>query len=448
MRMFRHISLMTGLLLLVATAEAVDSKIDEFKRQYAKVRAAILTGMTTHAEKAVAFERASSNAADNAQMRAALLEEAFARSLAGLPDSACRGVAERSLKQLMALDPKRKDIWALKRIDMLRKLYQKTRDKKAKIASAESLLGALLAHAEEQETKRLWAPAAASFAEASRVARTLAREDAKEITQRYGRARHFATISQRADRMKKVLAANPDDNTTRQELISSLVVDLDEPAAAVEQLSENVSESWRTNVPLAAGSSADLQASAARKLGDWYAETLAKQAKYPYSKAIVLSRAAAWYEHAAGLSKGQDALLARIAADKLRKKLSQLPSPPTPVPGGQETAATKAGPEKIAISVTELWPFSRPVRKGQKLKITASGRWRIMPKGKWHGPGSGSFFLRGRLDEGQPFRVGAGITLDIAKDGVLHLGMYEGGKYSNNSGGITVTIEDVIRTKG
>lgn len=160
-----------------------------------------------------------------------------------------------------------------------------------------------------------------------------------------------------------------------------------------------------------------------------------KRAKFPYSKAIVLSRAAAWCDKSAGLSSGQDASLAKIAADKLRKKLLLLPSPPSAKPG---TATARAQPEKIAISVKEPWPVSRPVRKGQKLKITASGRWRIMPKGKWHGPGSGSFFLRGRLDDAEPFRIGAGITLDIKKDSVLHLGMYEGGKYSNNRGGITV----------
>jgi hypothetical protein len=302
------------------------------------------------------------------------------------------------------------------------------------------MLEALLALAKKQEANRHWTRATTTLAEAARLARTLARKDAPEILRRHGRARHFAQVRQRADRLKKALADKPDNRSVREELISMLVVDLDEPAEAKEHLSNDVDESWRTYVPMATGQAADTQADAARNLGDWYARALIKRAISPYSKAIVLSRAVAWYERSARLGKGQDALLAKIAADKLRKKLTRLPPPP---PRPEYKPKASAAPEKIAISVMEPWPFSRSVRKGQKLRITASGRWRIMPRGKWHGPDGRQFFLRGRLDDGQPFRVGADITIEIKRDGVLHLGMYEGGKYSNNRGGITVTIEKV-----
>jgi len=231
----------------------------------------------------------------------------------------------------------------------------------------------------------------------------------------------------------------------RQELISMLVVDLDEPAEAAGYLNEDVDESWRTYVPVAAGKVKDLQADVARTVGDWYSSVLVKRARSPYSRAIVLSRAVEWYEQSARLGggQGQKALLAKITADKLRKKLDRLPPPP-PRPTDKPSVKTApAVPDKIAISVREPWPFSRPVRKGQKLRITASGRWRIMPKGKWHGPGDRRFYFRGRLDDGEAFRVGTGITIDITRDGVLHLGMHEGGRYSNNRGSISVTIEEV-----
>ena len=80
------------------------------------------------------------------------------------------------------------------------------------------------------------------------------------------------------------------------------------------------------------------------------------------------------------------------------------------------------------------------VQKGQALSIEAKGKWRVLPGGKVFGPAHSQFYLRGRLDDGKPFRVGGRFTLLVEKDGVLHLGMKEGGIYSNNSGSITVTI--------
>jgi len=441
MRVSSGVGLVGSVLLLAAMVTAADSPADDgFKQRLKKVRAAILTGTTTRAEKAAAFERASSAAKDDSRMQVALLEEAFANALSGMPKDPCREIAERMLKQLTALGPKQKDLWAQKQIELLRRAYQTTRDKKAKATAGTQLLEALLAHAHELEANRRWARASTTLSEAARLARILARKDTQEILVRYGRARHFARVRQQADRLKKALTDKPDNHSVREELISLLVVDLDEPAEAKEHLSDDVDESWRIYVPMAAGQAADLQADAARNLGDWYARALIKRAISPYSKAIVLSRAVAWYEQSARLGKGQDALLAKIAADKLRKKLTQLPPPP-PRPEDKPKAPT--APDKIAISVMEPWPFSRPVRKGQKLHITATGRWRVMPRGKWHGPDGGKFYLQGRLDDGQPFRVGADITIEIKRDGVLHLGMFEGGKYSNNRGGITVTIEKV-----
>jgi hypothetical protein len=442
MRLSHRIGLIV-ILLLVAAAIAADSPSDDFERQLAKVRSTVLAGTKGYSQKAAAFEQASAAASDDSRMQAALLEEAFAHALAGIPSTACVEIAKRSLKRLGELDPQRKDLWARKQIDLLRRSYLTTRDKKAKTASGAVLLKALLAAAKTQEAERRWTEATTTLAEAARMARLVAKEDAPEILRRHTRARHFASTRRQADRLKKTLADKPDDKAIRERLISTLIVDLDEPVEASEHLTKDVDESWRTQVPLAAGQVADLQADAARKTSDWYAETLIKRAKSSYSRAIVTSRAVAWLERCADLAKGQDALLAKIAADKLRKKLVRLPWPPPPRANEPVSAPAAGEPEKIAISVYEPWPFKRPVIKGQKLRIKASGRWRIMPKGKWHGPNGKDFHLRGRFDDGEPFRVGHGITLDIAKDGMLHLGMYEGGKYSNNRGGITVTIEEV-----
>jgi len=443
MRLLNCIALVLGVLLVACGVLGADGGDDDFQRRLAEVRTAVFKGETTHAAKAAAFERAAADAAGDTQMQAALLAEAFSQGLAGLPNDECRKSAERALKRLEAIDPERKNAWAGKRIDLLRRAHQRTTDKMAKLAAAERLLKAIIDLARDQEAARDWSGATRSWSEASRMAKLLGRKDSQKITQAYGRARAFASRRQTADRLTKALVAKPDATSLRNDLLYILVVDLDEPGEASGHLNADLGEGWRTYLPAAAGLVDDLQATVARQLGDWYSTILVKRARTAQSRSIVLSRAVGWYKKAISLDKDhEDALLAKIAVGKISKTLAPLPPAPAPRKDKPPKAASSSG-QPFAISVTEPWPYKRSVLKGQKLRVTASGRWRILPRGKWHGPGSGSFFLRGRLDEGQPFRVGADLTIEIKADGVLHLGMFEGGKYSNNRGSITVKIEIV-----
>lgn len=96
---------------------------------------------------------------------------------------------------------------------------------------------------------------------------------------------------------------------------------------------------------------------------------------------------------------------------------------------------------KLQLSVKEPWPFSMKVTKGQTLQITAAGKWRILPRGKQHGPNAEKFYFQGRLGEGKPFKIGAKFTLRVEEDSVLRLGIREGGNYDNNSGKVLVTIQ-------
>jgi hypothetical protein len=81
------------------------------------------------------------------------------------------------------------------------------------------------------------------------------------------------------------------------------------------------------------------------------------------------------------------------------------------------------------------------ITKGQTIQIVASGKWRIRPGGQNHGPNAPVFFFRGRIGNGAPFKVGAKYTLKVKEDNVLHLGIKEGGTYSNNTGQVKVTIK-------
>ena len=140
-----------------------------------------------------------------------------------------------------------------------------------------------------------------------------------------------------------------------------------------------------------------------------------------------LMRAGCWYRAAkAGLAPG-------LMLDKVEKRLEEIDKIDRPKPAPIRS-------NSVAVSVKEPWPFAMPVKKGQTLHIIATGRWRVLGGGQWHGPNDARFYLQGRLGQGEPFKVGSEFRLDIREAGTLYLGMREGGKYSNNSGEIIAVI--------
>jgi hypothetical protein len=412
---------------------------DDFERRLKEVSAAVLAGTRTNAEKAAAFHKAAIDAKDDKRMQAALLQRAFEHGLAGVPDKMCGEVADEARDELDEVAPDQADAWRSKRIELRRLWFRRTTDRNQKRRLAAMLLEALLADADACEAEDNWERSVEVLAKARRLA-AARQPDAKETADRYARAKHFAAVQQRIAGLKRLLAASAQDVVARRQLVAALVVDFDAPDEAVAYLNEQVAETWRTYVPLAAKPVPELPAAACKELGDWYHRELLKAAASPYSRGIGLSRAEAYYARVLALGEKAAALVVKVALTKVREDLAALPEAARS-PRVAAGAYADLPAEPVELSVRNPWPFRMRVRKGQKLRIRAQGRWRIFPGGRWHGPGHRQFFLRGRLGSGQPFRVGADCTLEIQADGVLYLGMHEGGRYNNNSGRIVVTIE-------
>jgi hypothetical protein len=200
---------------------------------------------------------------------------------------------------------------------------------------------------------------------------------------------------------------------------------------------------WETGLPmLALGSDLEIsksaklelaaptEATAQVKLADqWW--TIAKAAAEQHQIQIQL-HAASWYQ--AALPK-----LTGLNRAKVEKRLAELPvakaaTPPKPAP-------PKTTVRQAKVAATAPWPLRMPVKKGQTIRITATGKWRAFPGGRWHGPGGDSFFLRGQLNNSEPFKVGSDLTIKIPQRGILALGVVDGGTYDNNSGEMNVTIK-------
>ncbi len=145
-------------------------------------------------------------------------------------------------------------------------------------------------------------------------------------------------------------------------------------------------------------------------------------------------------EHAGALYRqARPRLPAGLVRTKVEKRLEEI--------AALDPIAAAAGPgprltsHEVDLPLNEPWPFRLDVKRGQTVRIAATGRWRVQPRGKWHQPDDPQFYLQGRFDSGQPFRVGARFAFRVPANGALSLGMYENGTYDNNSGQIRVVLE-------
>jgi hypothetical protein len=112
-----------------------------------------------------------------------------------------------------------------------------------------------------------------------------------------------------------------------------------------------------------------------------------------------------------------------------------------PNPAGNAAPKPIVTSEARSLLAKKVWPFSTEIKKGQTIQITASGSWRVQPGGKKCGPDHRQYCFRGRIGNGNPFKVGSKYTLYVKEDSVLYLGIKDAkGKFSNNSGQVHVKV--------
>ena len=113
-----------------------------------------------------------------------------------------------------------------------------------------------------------------------------------------------------------------------------------------------------------------------------------------------------------------------------------------------------AHPNNFVIMANSAWQDTVTVSAGQTITTQASGQWNHGEPGYGaYGPqGSGKMdngaplpnasvgTLIGRINNGQPFAIGAGKTFSSAVSGVLQLSMNDWG-FDNNSGSVNVRVE-------
>lgn len=314
----------------------------------------IVSRAATDSERAANLCKAAEDAADDVPAQVYLLEKAVEYGLKRPSYPDCRAVVAGSLDLLDEKDPDRKDLWTARRLELYRGWYRLAWGSEQKQAAGKELVAVLAGQGAAREKDRAWGEAAASYLEAHSVAAAARLPDSNALMNKYLRANHARRTSVKVRAHLALLAGSPDDVAARTALLTLLVVDMDDPAAAAEHLTEQVSPAWSARIRQAAAETDELDAADCRKLGEWYDKELRARAGSAVAKTIVLSRAQTYYARclADETDASRDAAV-KAALSRVRAELAKLAAPPRtpsrPPPSSSKGSSGTSGRPKGAV---------------------------------------------------------------------------------------------------
>lgn len=238
--------------------------------------------------------------------------------------------AGAAMHLLQAKAPARQEEVSAKLAELYRTMYARGTASQRRDAG-EKLADLLLEMAHAARGGRRYAEAAKLAREALALAATLntgARMAAAAASKQYD---SFALAAAKAEGLRKQLSG--DANTAgkaRNDLITLLVVELDDPNAAAKVLTAEADEVLRTYVPMAAKPMEQLSAGALAELAAWYRSLAARGPQG--AKAIALRRARDYCERH-GADKGVQAdeaarLKATLTLEEIQRELAKCDDDP------------------------------------------------------------------------------------------------------------------------
>ncbi|MGB2821827.1 MAG: hypothetical protein WBF17_12660, partial [Phycisphaerae bacterium] len=301
---------------------------------------------------------------------------------AGRATRAVQAAAE-ALELLDAKAPEKRQQRQTQRLAVMRLRYRHS-PRASKKTAALDLLDALQAGAETAEAARQWTAAKDLYREAYSVAYDLRSPLGELIAFRRLRASHFEAVARRVELEKRKLTAGQTGTVAREKLLEMLVIELRDLDEAQKLLTDEVSQTWRSYLPLARRDPEKLSESAAAELGRWYHQFLAPKAS-KFSQLRIMLAAKACYRRAMKLHDPDAAEWKAVAGRlaELEEQLIEFAMYPTAGGRGADVDLLRG----INVNPAEhqgVWDLSKgvlttwPRRDGcLRLPATVTGNYRL-----------------------------------------------------------------------
>ena len=285
----------------------------------------VIRDARTDSERFTRLVDAVSLAADNRQLRIALLEKAVGygtKSLRTLED--CTGV-NNALAMLGEEDADRKPLWMSRQAVVPRRICVLTESQPEKTKAAWELVDLLIDSGNGYASQGKWINAIAAYRDAKSAAITFKLPNAAKLGGFVGSATYLYGVSKRIDASAKVLKASPDDVKARTSLVTATLTVMNDPAAAAGYLNDDLDERLQVFVPMAAKDAEDVPTAGCKDLGDWYYKELSSTA-IPIVKLRMLRRAEQYYSR---MLEGQETsdvgtVAVKLAMTQIKYKTAKL----------------------------------------------------------------------------------------------------------------------------
>jgi len=188
-------------------------------------------------------------------------------------------------------------------------------------AAAEKFLDQLIIVGDVRTREGKHAEALALYRQAATVAKVYGDTLKAEIAKKIKSAGNQVAIEQRRKTLKAKLNKDPSNMSVREQLVMLELLDFDSPARAMKLLKDDMDESLRTYVSLAAGPVAENNEAACLELGEWYRELL-KRSVRTTARTTAIVRAFVYYHHFLSVHKARDVkrIAAQLALNSLKEQ--------------------------------------------------------------------------------------------------------------------------------
>jgi len=296
--------------------------------------------------------------ASEAETSGAAVEVVLLRHAAALAstDPAGDATAARVWERLIERDPAGANEYAVQRLPILQRLYQRARDE-TKDEAGTAYLVALLTAAQAKGDAAEWEQAVVYTRQALGLTARVAPSRRGEIQQLLNHLRDRQRLQNRADQLRqKVLTAKDNDPDAMpalaKPLIELLLIEMDDPREAAKYSVLADDDTLKTHLSLARRSVESLEQDEARRVGAWYRD-LARTAP-DRAKAAMLERSRTAYERFLELQGGEglDGTAAKLQLKGIETQLEKLAASGSPAP---RRRVSKVDWEKDRLRVRYRW---------------------------------------------------------------------------------------------
>ena len=314
---------MTAVCVLMVLAVWVPPLRGDAKADFQQVfgeqlrKAAATADTRDDAELAQSLLQAANDTQSNPELQILLCEKAYEL---GLKTPSGYGTAIEAMQLLAKVAPARR-AWCLEKVLSASQTAFTRATGPAKEKAGEDLLAVLVEMGDARSEARKSAEAAALFQRAMGVATTIHSEQMIEVQGKLREAQVRQRIDQKFENLKARLAKDPKDAETRNQLVMMEVVEYEDLPAAVKRLQQDMDETLRTYVPLAAKPLDQTPEATCLELGEWSRKLMPEASLQ--GRLNILNKARSYYDRFVELHKTGDAalLLARKGQDDLEDEI-------------------------------------------------------------------------------------------------------------------------------